>query len=96
MYACTCASTYVFECVCVCVHEHVFVCLFHKLSVNCVLLAMYKREAYISTSLLLPPFSIQCDIKNQANYNALLPLLDLLFSLQFTNHYNSHDLLHLI
>ena len=33
---------------------------------------------------------------NLANYNALLPLLDLLLSLQFTSHYNSLDLLLMI
>ena len=63
---------YVFACVylhvCICMHEHVSICLFHKLqSVNCVVyklallvqLAMYKGEAYISTSPLLPHISIQ-------------------------------------
>ena len=30
---------------------------------------------------------------NLANNNALLPLLDLFLSLQFTCHYNSHELL---
>ena len=35
-------------------------CLFHQsLFVNCVLPTMYKWEAYISVSLLLPPFSSQ-------------------------------------
>ena len=32
---------------------------------------------------------------NHANHSALLALLDLLLSLQFTNHYNSLDFLHL-
>ena len=35
-------------------------CLFHQsLFANCVLPTMYKGEAYISVSLLLPPFSNQ-------------------------------------
>ena len=35
-------------------------CLFHQsLFANCVLPTMYKGEAYISVSLLLPPFSSQ-------------------------------------
>ena len=35
-------------------------CLFHQsLFANCVLPTMYKGEAYISASLLLPPFSSQ-------------------------------------
>ena len=35
-------------------------CLFHQsLFANCVLPPMYKGEAYISVSLLLPPFSSQ-------------------------------------
>ena len=37
-----------------------------------------------------------CDIMNLADYNPLLPLHDLLLSLQFTIHDNSHDLLHSI
>ena len=40
-------------------------CLFHQsLFANCVLPTMYKGEAYMSVSLLLPPFSSQsvhCD-----------------------------------
>ena len=62
VYVCMCISVCVDLCLCVgvCMNEHVFVCLFHKLlSANCVLLVMYKGEAHISTSLLLPPFSIQ-------------------------------------
>ena len=35
-------------------------CLFHQsLFANCVLPTMYKGEAYISVSILLPPFSSQ-------------------------------------
>ena len=61
-WACMCMSVCVDMCLCECVwmHEHVFVCLFHKLwSSNCVLLAMYNWEAYISTLLLLLHFFIQ-------------------------------------
>ena len=65
-YAYVCVHMYVSVYVGMCLHvricmrEHVPVCLFHQLySANCVLTAMYKGEAYISTSLLLPPFSIQ-------------------------------------
>ena len=52
---------------------------------------VYKYFICVSTF-----FHSICDIMNLANYDPLLPLLDLLLSLQFTSQYNSHDLLHLI
>ena len=63
---CMCMCACVCQCVWISVCEYLFVCLnmflfacFTNYNLPIVLPAMYKVEAYISTSLLLPPFSIQ-------------------------------------
>ena len=58
---------------------------------NVQLGSVYKYFTSASTF-----FHSNCDIMNQANYDVLLPLLDLLLCLKFSSHYDSHDLLHLI
>ena len=58
VYVCTCISVCVNMCVFVSLNMFLFAC-FTNYNLSIVLLAMYKGEAYISTSLLLPPFSIQ-------------------------------------
>ena len=55
MSLCVDMCLYVF----ICMHVYVSVCLFHQSSSNCVLPTMHKGRAYISTSLLLPPYSSQ-------------------------------------
>ena len=54
---------------------------------------MYIYKYFTSASTFLHSI---CDIMNLENYDTLLPLLDILIILQFTKHYDSHDLLHLI
>ena len=63
---CTCACVYLCLYVCICMHEHIHACFIQELrSAICVLQAMYKGEAYISTYILLPHFSHSiCNIKN--------------------------------
>ena len=67
MCACVCVSVCLYECefcnylmvlfLCMLGVYFFVCCLFHQsVSANCVLPTMYKEEAYISVSLLLPPF----------------------------------------
>ena len=73
--------------VCICMHEYVFICLFHKLqSANCVTSNVQRGSVYKFFTSASTFFHSICDIMNLANYNALLPLLDLLLSLQLTSH----------
>ena len=94
---CMCACEYVFVCVFVCMNMFLFACFTNynlpivHVSSNVQRGSVYKY--FTSTSTFSHSL---CDIMNLANYDALLTLLDLLLCLQFTSHYNSHDLLHLI
>ena len=84
-------------CVFVCMHANVF--LLASLIIICQLCVtsnVHRGNVYKYFTSASTFFHSICDIMNLTNYNALLPMLDLLRSLQFTSHYNSHDLLHLI
>ena len=60
VYVCMCISVCVDMCLYMCVYLCVCFCLYVSpiIIANFVLPSMYKGEAYINISLLLPPFSI--------------------------------------